>query len=135
MPFTTSTPSDPSSYPLDKIRQIMEDIRNSKQDDKYVKFEDGQKAIFEFLPEKLDIVFKKWDGKQFHESDKQEDKDFRKYYRFVVFDIQLDKERIWDCSNFKAAEKILEYLQQQKTTLKVKRLGTEKNTVYDVEEV
>lgn len=109
---------------------------DSMSESKFVKFEDGQKAVFEFLPEQTAVIYKKWDGQKFTESQTKDGEDYKLNYRFVVHDPNLgNKERIWDVTNFKAAKTIVSYLQEGVTVLKIKRIGEKKDTIYDVEPV
>jgi hypothetical protein len=120
---------------LQRLTAIEDDIKNSKSDDKYVKFSDGDKKVFQFLPDESKIIFKKYNEEEnkYEESEYQNDKDYKKYYRFAVYDPNLDKQRLWDCSNWKAAQDVIKYLKEGLYFLKVKRIGDKKNTVYDVE--
>ncbi|MGI9011092.1 MAG: hypothetical protein ACR2F1_07890 [Nitrososphaeraceae archaeon] len=129
----TKEKQEVSKDTLERLSTIENDINESKVDDKYVKFEDGQKTVFQFIPDQSKIIFKKWNGKQYEEFEYQKDDNFRKYYRFAVYDPNLDKERVWDVSNFKAVQTIIDFLKQGIFFLKIKRIGTEKNTIYDIE--
>jgi hypothetical protein len=120
---------------MENLNKIDEDLKTNS-DSKFVKFADQQKAVFEFLPEKASIIFKKWDGSKFHESETQDDEDFKKNYRFVVLDPNMkNMERTWDCSNYKAASTIVSFLKMGITVLKIKRIGEKKDTIYDIEPI
>lgn len=115
------------------LTTIENDIKNSSNSD-YVKFNDGDRKIFYFDPDKSKIIFKKYDGQKFEESEMQINKDYKKYYRFAVYDPNVDKDKTWDCSNYKCATDVINFLKQGFYFLKIKRIGSEKNTIYDVEE-
>jgi hypothetical protein len=131
----TPTRQEVKQETLERLTTIEDDIKNSKSDDKYVKFNDGDKKVFQFLPDESKIIYKKYAEQQnkFDESEYQNDKDYKKYYRFAVYDPNIDKQRIWDCSNWKAAQDVIRFLKQGINFLKIKRIGDKKNTVYDVE--
>lgn len=133
MPFNIiKEKQEVSKDTLERLNTIETDIKNSANGD-YIKFNDGDKKVLQFDPDKLKIIFKKYDGQKFEESEMQVNKDYKKYYRFAVYNPNIDKDQTWDCSNYKCASDVINFLKQGIFFLKVKRIGTEKNTIYDVE--
>lgn len=119
----------------------LENIENSinesqMENSSYIKFEDGQKMILYFQP-RCRVVYKKYDStsKTFEESDSEKE-GFKKHYRFFVIDPNnADTEKTWDVTSIRLAKKLItDYLKKNKFLLKIKRIGADKETVYDIEE-
>jgi len=89
----------------------------------WLTFKDGDKAVIQFDPEKWSRQEQEFEG--------------RKSERIVfeVYDVNNDIEKKFGVSNRKALNKIQQCFEQGFLTLRVKKIGEGKNTVWDIEPV
>ncbi len=119
-----------SQEQLEKIKKMRQEIAESSN---YVKFADGDKKIFYFDADKWSVIYKKFDGSKFEESSEPKE-GYNKTWRFDVYDPNDQQDKTWDVTGGKTADKILEFMENGILFLKIKRIGKDKTTVYDVEE-
>jgi len=90
---------------------------------KYLTFKDGDKAVLQFDPEKWEKQKQEFEGRE------------TERIVFTVYDVNSDSEKLFGVSNRKALAKIQHCFEQGFLTLRVKKIGEGKTTVWDIEPV
>jgi len=88
---------------------------------KFISFKDGDKAVLQFDPEKWRKEEQEYQGK------------ITERIVFDVYDVNSDSEKIFGLGNRKALDKIQKCFEQGFFTLRVKKIGEGKTTVWDIE--
>jgi len=88
---------------------------------KYISFKDGDKAVLQFDPEKWSKQEQEYQGK------------ITERIVFEVYDVNADADKLFGLGNRKALDKIQKCFEQGFFTLRVKKIGEGKTTVWDIE--
>lgn len=88
---------------------------------KYLTFKDGDKAVLQFDPEKWSKQENEYEGK------------ITERIVFEVYDVNADADKLFGLGNRKALDKIQKCFEQGFLTLRVKKIGEGKTTVWDIE--
>jgi hypothetical protein len=97
---------------------IQKNIEARQQSSKFVRLQPGEKRVFQFVPEKTELVEADFNGK----------KSLR--FRYTVIEEGSDKEKYFEVSK-RSSEKIDALLLAGHTQLKISRFGIGVETIYD----
>ena len=118
-----------------KILEFAEKSFDNIPEGKYVKFKDGDIRYFYFVIEKLQVLYSQFNQATNEYKESPTEFDGSKItYKFTVLDPNKPEEELeWSCTNYATARKIIGFLQQGNKFLRIKRIGENKKTIYDVE--
>ncbi|TVL96759.1 MAG: hypothetical protein CV087_23305 [Candidatus Brocadia sp. WS118] len=101
-----------------KIGQLKQEVSSLS---KYLTFKDGDKYVIQFDPERWSKQESEYEGR------------ITERIVFEVYDVNTDTEKLFGLGNRKALDKIQKCFEQGFFTLRVKKIGEGKTTVWDIE--
>jgi hypothetical protein len=109
--------SEKARLNLERNAKIRE---NRDENSKYAKIQSGEKVVWLFNAENIEPVEQEFDGKKVQR------------FQYVVVDPNYsEKERLWTANRI-TSEQIDAYLSEGQTLLKIQRIGSGKDTRYNI---